>query len=255
MNKKIKILFGLILTTFVFSIITTSAFAIIKKNKVLPQKSTTTIILGTVSSINGNNILLYIKQGTSAKTKNQLPVIATTTHVVDATNASVLINNATSSISEIAVGDTLFVQGVADGNKKIIANIIRDIATINSKVKVISNNNQKQNSTSTLANNSGSQPVIIGTVTSINNSTIIIKDRNSTSFSIDATSAKILKKNGEILVSNIALGDYLMVQGKISSSSAVATVILDRGIIATTSASKSTTNIFNKIGNFIKGLF
>ena len=78
------------------------------------------------------------------------------------------------------------------------------------------------------------KPAVIGTVTSVSGSTIVLSGREgfgtstpATSFTVDATNAKISKNNATSTISNVAAGDTLFVQGTITGSNVAATMIRD----------------------------
>ncbi len=69
---------------------------------------------------------------------------------------------------------------------------------------------------------------IVGTVASITGSTLMVNGKNSTLYSVDATSAQILKdKSTAMIITDIKVGDMVMVKGKITGTTVVATVIKD----------------------------
>ncbi len=77
-------------------------------------------VVGTVSAITGDSLTVTSKGfGKNASTT------PATAYVVDATNATVFKNNATSSVSAIVVGDTVAVQGSVSGTA-VTATTIRD---------------------------------------------------------------------------------------------------------------------------------
>ena len=74
------------------------------------------VVFGTVSSISGNTIVVSGRQGPASTS-------VTTTFTIDATNATIRKDNATSTLSGIAVGDTVVVQGTLNGTNVIATNI------------------------------------------------------------------------------------------------------------------------------------
>ena len=71
------------------------------------------------------------------------------------------------------------------------------------------------------------QPSIAGTVSSIDGTTIGLDARNGKAYRVDASSSNILKlPNTEIRVSNIVVGDSILVHGRISNSSIKAVRIM-----------------------------
>ena len=75
-------------------------------------------VFGKVTAISGNTITISGRQGFGTTT-------AAISYAIDATNASVKKNNATSTISSIAVGDMVFAQGTVTGTN-VVATTISD---------------------------------------------------------------------------------------------------------------------------------
>jgi len=74
----------------------------------------------------------------------------------------------------------------------------------------------------------GQSPGVFGQVAAINGTTITITDsRNSTKYTIDASNASVTKNGSASSLSNIAVGDTVMIQGTVSGNSVTATSILD----------------------------
>jgi hypothetical protein len=70
-------------------------------------------------------------------------------------------------------------------------------------------------------------PGIMGTVASVSGNNITINGKNSKSYTVDATSAKIIRSGSTIPLSDIAVGDTLVVRGNISGETVSATAIID----------------------------
>jgi cytoskeletal protein CcmA (bactofilin family) len=77
-------------------------------------------------------------------------------------------------------------------------------------------------------------PLVIGTVSTVNGNTLIvtpkIKRKNSTTvpYTVDATNAKLMKDGTSTTISNIAIGDTVMIKGKINGTNITATSIRDK---------------------------
>lgn len=68
----------------------------------------------------------------------------------------------------------------------------------------------------------------VGTVTSVNGSIITITTKDSTTYSVDASTAKIMKNRNTIIpVGSVLVGDTVMVQGTITGTNIAATTIFD----------------------------
>ena len=172
----------------------------------LPQ----TAVIGTVSAISGKSITISGRQGLDSK-------IAAKTFTVDATNAKVIKNGAAGTLSDIVLGDIIFVQGTISGTN-ITAVTIRD---------GISQGPMDSNRMN---------PSVVGKVSAISGNTLtVISERkneqsstsNTTTYTVDATNAKILRGETAIKVSDIAVGDNIIVQGTVTGSNVSATTIRD----------------------------
>lgn len=71
-------------------------------------------------------------------------------------------------------------------------------------------------------------PGVMGTVTSVSGSIINITSKNALAYSIDASSAKILKnRNTVITTADILVGDTIMAQGTVNGTTVLATTVFD----------------------------
>lgn len=86
------------------------------------------IVAGTISAINGNTITLTNKSNV--------------TYTVDVTSAKIMVKNAVATVSSIAIGDTVIVQGTVQGNA-ITASTLIDEGTS----KVIATSGQPSGTT------------------------------------------------------------------------------------------------------------
>ncbi|MDE2030841.1 MAG: hypothetical protein KGI58_01095 [Patescibacteria group bacterium] len=83
-------------------------------------------------------------------------------------------------------------------------------------------------------------PSVMGIVTSINNSIIVINSKNNINYTIDASTAKILKNRNTIIkVSDILVGDTIMAQGTITGNNVLATTIFDGKTIVSKKSHKN----------------
>ncbi len=233
-NNKFFIVIGVTIVTISIIITTSSVFATTtsgdfskmnyKHNNI--TKKGAKKILGTVSAINGSILIL------DSKTINGNSVIETAQYTVDTSNSKIKKittstnasnNNVTEvSISDIKIGDTLIIQGVVDGKSIKATNITDGINAIH--------NNRK----------------IIGTASSINGTTITITKSNGfkktkvadvVTYTVDAskaifnkyTPAEVGSKPTPVLISmsDIKIGDTLVVDGIKNETNIVATTITD----------------------------
>ncbi len=171
-------------------------------------------VVGQVTAITGNNITIA-SRGFGKTT-------ATTTYTVDATNAIVMKNNATSMVFAIAVGDRLFVQGTVTGTH-VTATMIRDGMGM---MKPRAN---------PAANFQGNgEPVVAGSVASVSGSTLTVTNSGNLTYTVDATNAKITRVGTtNATISNVAVGDQVIVQGTVNGTSVVATSVIDHPHLTT----------------------
>jgi hypothetical protein len=81
-------------------------------------------VFGTVSAISGNTLTISSKQFFGLKLGAK-PSTNTSVYTVDASNATIMKNNSTSTISSVAVGDMIMAQGTINGTN-VSATVIRD---------------------------------------------------------------------------------------------------------------------------------
>jgi len=175
--------------------------------------------IGQVTAINGTTLTVVTK----AK-----PGGTATTYTVNAANATVMKGGQTSTPSSFVVGDTVIIQGTISGTT-ITATVIKD-----GKAKP---EQQIQGN---------GQPVIAGNVTAVSGNTITVSANNgSVVYTVDAMNAEV-HANGAIgTISNIAVGDSVVVQGTVNGTSVIASSIIDNKKIG----------FFGGIMGFFKNLF
>ena len=218
-------------------------------------------VAGLVSSLNGNTIMVdSARRG-----------MATTTYAVDASNATIFKNNATSTVSSILTGDRVIVSGTINGTN-VTAKVIRDGLGRIGQGFGMGGRGGKDGKRGVPSGNQGAmggavggamqnlqgngQPVVGGNVTSVNGSTFSITNASNATFSIDATNANIVKSGATSTASNIQVGDSVMVQGTINGSSVTANTVIDKG--QTFAPSGNTTprkGFFGGISNFVHKIF
>ncbi len=170
-------------------------------------------IRGNVTSISGTTLTI-----TSTNPKDSTTKIYT----VDASNAKVNKDGASSSVSAIAVGDTVMVAGPINGTNVTASNIFDGKMNLNRQPRP-EGQGQPENFTG------NGQPVVGGKVTSINGAIISITNRGNVNYTVDATNAKINKQGiASSTISNISVGDTIIAQGVVNGTSITASSIDDR---------------------------
>ena len=203
-------------------------------------------VLGTVTAINGNIITISNIRGTGTNT-------TTTTYTVDATNAKITKNNTIGTVTSIIVGDTIMAQGTITGTNVVATNIRDGVLRKDNQDK--KNINNETNFNKIVGNG---LPVVAGTVTSINGSIVSITNKSNVSYTIDATNAKIQQGASTIAVSNILVGDTLVIQGSVNGNNVIASTIQDQ-IKPANSNTKMDSQVrmgfFGRIGSFFGSMF
>jgi preprotein translocase subunit YajC len=165
-------------------------------------------VSGIVTAINGDTITLqhegHVKDGNS---------IAPKTYNVEAANAAITKDNASSSLSDIAVDDKIRVEGTVSGTS-VVATSISDGVAHHTK------------------NRSG----VHGTVTAINGTTLTVQTsaatkgtvtRPATTYTVDAGSATVRKDKSASTLSAVSVGDTVRVRGTLSGTIVAATKVSD----------------------------
>ena len=211
-------------------------------------------IFGTVLSVSGSTITVSGRQGFASTS-------ATVSYTVDASSAKVMKAGAASSVSAIAVGDTVSVQGAVTGTN-IVAKAIRDGVQTpmmggRKPGTENGNNGQGQNGGMPAITGNG-QPIVAGNVTSVSGNTVIISNSSNVQYTIDATSAKITKPGvASSTIANVSVGDSVVVQGLVNGNSVTASNILDGGTKAPQGTNPAPENrgFFGGIRSFFGKMF
>jgi len=222
-------------------------------------------VFGTVASINGNILTVTGRNSfggprpmTTGGTTSVAPVAPTpVTYTVDATNATVMKNNATSSLSAIVVGDTVMAQGTLTGTN-LVATKIRDGVVSTTRTGGAPGTMHPGMASTTPAFSGNGEPITAGAVTAISGSSITITNKSNVTYTVDATNAKIVTGNTTGTISNVAVGDSIVVQGTVNGTSVTATTIIDQAKPANASATAgkpAPKGFFGSIGSFFSHLF
>jgi hypothetical protein len=108
------------------------------------------------------------------------------------------------------------------------------------------------------------EPVVAGSITVINGSTLTVTNASNVTYTIDASNATIVKSGITSTIANIAVGDNIIAQGTVNGTSVTATSIIDQGNGNRGNAPTGTPpiaphgglpNFFGAIGNFFKHIF
>ncbi len=212
-------------------------------------------VFGTVSAISGTTLTVSSKQAPVASGSTA----ATVTYTVDASNATVKKDNATSTLSAIAVGDTVAVQGTVTGTN-VVATTIRDgvMARVPGQTGPNGQNDQNSQGKGRMASSTPSiqgngEPVVAGTLSAVNGSSLTVSTKSNVTYTVDASSAKIVQGKNTVSVSGLTVGDSVVVQGAVSGTSIAASSVIDQP--KPTSSNAAHSGFFGGIGAFFSHLF
>jgi len=226
-------------------------------------------VFGTVSAVSGSTLTV------TAKMRPNATSTPSTVYTVDASNAKIYKGSATStvSISSIAVGDAVMVQGTVSGSN-VTATVIRDgvggmMGQPGSGMPGGKGFGGRGGASSTkpmpltpVIQGNG-EPVIGGNVTAISGTTLTVTNASNVTYTIDAGSSTIIKNGTSTTLSNIAVGDGVIVQGAVNGTSVTASSVIDQGVKGTNTSSTGESGshgggfggIFSAIGGFFQHLF
>jgi hypothetical protein len=225
-------------------------------------------IFGTVSATNGDSLTVTAKAWPNATSTSA------TTYTVDATNAKIYKGSPTStvSVSSIAVGDSVMVQGTVSGTN-VAATVIRDgIGGTMGRPSTMPGGNGfggrgSASSTPPVSPITGNgEPVIGGAVTAISGTSITVTNASNVTYTIDASGATIVKNGTSSAIGSVAVGDNLVVQGTVNGNAVTASSVIDQGAKGTNASSTAPKGgagfglgafggFFGSIGGFFKHLF
>ena len=197
-------------------------------------------VFGTVSAISGSTLTVTATQPPMRpQTGTTQP--SAVTYSVDASTATVMKDQATSTLSAIVVGDTVMVQGTINGSS-VSATLIRDGVAQGRGMGMMNRGEDLGDirgrvhgfvgtSTEAIAALQGNgQPVVGGTVTAIAGSTLTITNKSNVTYTVDTSSATFVKAGATSTLSSIATGDTVMVQGAVHGSAVTASSVIDHGV-------------------------
>jgi hypothetical protein len=228
-------------------------------------------VFGTVTAISGTTLTVSAQMRMRPMSpSNAMPAVGSTTvYTVDASNATVYKGGATTTIpfASIATGDTVMVQGTVSGTN-ITATIIRDGVggtMMGGRGFGGRNASSTPHTMPTPVIQGNGEPVIGGAVTAINGSSLTVTNASNVTYTVDVTNATLIKNGTSTTLTNIAVGDTLVVQGTVNGTSVTASSVIDQGAKSSTSASAGGASapgprggfggIFSAIGGFFQRLF
>jgi len=221
-------------------------------------------VVGKVASVSGDTLTVdsmargVMRPELQNADSNVTPP-ASTTYTVDATNATVTKDGQASTVSAIAVGDFVVVEGSVNA-MSVTATSIRDGAVpmpgpSGGGWGHASSTPPFASTTPPFTGNG--EPIVGGTISAISGSTLTVSTKAGVSYTVDAGSATIAKPGTQsATLSNVSVGDNVVVQGAVSGTSVTASSVLDQSAAANASGKLSGPRGFlHAIGGFFTRLF
>jgi hypothetical protein len=175
-------------------------------------------VMGKVTAIAGDTITITGQLGGQKPTGTAADTTSGTTYTVDASSATVTKDRDTAStVSAIAVGDMISVDGTISGTT-VTATTIHD---------GFGGMGGPGGAGGFGGGHGGPGGGAMGTVTAVNGSTLTVTDKDGGVYTIDASTATVKASGSTSAVSDIKVGDTVMIQGKVTTASMTATNIED----------------------------
>jgi hypothetical protein len=231
-------------------------------------------VFGTVSAVNGNILTVTASMRPERPMPEQAlansstsTVVAGIVYTVDATNAKIYKGSATTtvSVSAIAPGDNVIVQGAVSGTN-VTAIVIRDNAggPMGDRSGMPGRGLGRDASLTPIINGNG-EPVVGGSITAISGTTLTVTNTSGVTYTISAASSTFVVKGARSMLSSVAVGDNVIVQGTVNGNSVTASSIIDQGKAANISSNSGHPQgvgigadfggFFGAIGGFFRHLF
>lgn len=183
-------------------------------------------VVGIVSSISGTSLTVTTKgweRGAAAT--------SSATYIVDAANATITKNGVNSSLPAITIGDRVMVRGSVIGTK-VTATSVNDGRMLGRR-SMMGRGIKADTATSTrpmmnIPTGNG-EPVIAGSVTAVNGTTLTVTTKSGTAYTVQAASTTIMRMGAVSALSNVASGDTVVVQGAVNGTSVTASSLIDQG--------------------------
>ncbi len=220
--------------------------AVLREAMGVPPKAP--VVVGKITAISGTTVTIAGRMNPKmASSTATSTAVATTTYSVNAATAIVIKGGATTTVGSLMVGEVIEVRGTVSGN-------IVTATTIHAgKGPKAENAENRKNDPKPIGSG---EPVIAGVVGAVSSTTITVNTNASTTYTVDATNAKIItKKNASSTLSSISVGDKVVVQGTVSGSNIVATNIYDGVKPGEQGDNGKKKGFFGNIGGFLKRLF
>ncbi|MEY2664883.1 MAG: hypothetical protein RIT04_691 [Candidatus Parcubacteria bacterium] len=214
-------------------------------------------LAGSIVSVNGSTLIVSGHAATTTIPVRPIAsVLATTTYTVDISNAVIVKNQATTTVSALVVGNFVMVQGTLTGTNAVATRIVvGDVAMGNrddnrGKGNAYGRDDDKKKASSTAPIIKGNgQPVIGGKVTAINGSSMTLTNAGGTTYTVDISAVSSS--------TTIVVGNSVLVQGTINGTSVTASAVFAGDAKATNGNDDKpkSRGFFGGIKHFFSGFF
>ena len=205
-------------------------------------------VVGSITAINGTTLTLQ------AWGRGDRKDATSTTYTVDAANATVYDKGATSTLSSLATGDMIAVRGTMNGTT-VTATVIR--YGMNGAL----GRRGMGDASRTAPFTGNGQPIVGGTVASVNGTTFTIVNSGNATYTVNAANATVVDRGTTSTIASIVTGDNVLVQGTVNGTDIAATSVIVQGEPANATATPAHRSgfdpfgFFKSIGGFFKHFF
>jgi len=223
------------------------------------QKSARPAIVGTVASAPDASGTFTV---TAKSWKRGTTTATPTTYTVTTSSATTFAKGgAASTVSAIAVGDTVNIQGTVTGTSVAATRII-DGKMMGRLEQKNGEKPEKPDAPRMQPLTGNGQPIIGGNVTAITGNILTVLNKSNVTYTVDVSSTTVSKAGVTgATTSSIAVGDSLIVQGTINGTSVTASSVIDQGTLPTSSDESKTAKpearggFMGAIGGFFSHMF
>lgn len=249
-----------LLTVFAATAVVGTSFALATSPAFAAGPNTThpftpPVVVGQVTAISGDTLTVASMPRPWHWHATATNTPAATSYSVNANTATVLKDGKTSTVSAIAVGDFVAVEGTANGTS-VTATTIHD-GMNRPHGHWDTDETVNGSSTPTLPVQGNGEPVIGGTISAMQGSSLTVMAKAGQTYTVDASNAAVVKSGtGNATLANVATGDAVVVQGAVNGNNVQASLVIDEGSAANTSNSTPPRfGFLGRIGGFFTHLF
>ncbi len=213
-------------------------------------------VVGKVTSVSGDTLTVTSMpwhRGPKNPTAAQ-----PTAYTVNASGATVTKGGKSVAVSSITIGDLVVVRGSVSGTT-VTATAIREGMMHGPRGPRDSNKDASSTPAMPPIQGNG-DPVIGGTVSALTGSTLTVTAKAGQTYTVDASAATVVKRGvPNAVLSNVSVGDAVVVQGTVNGTAVKASSVLDQGTPPSAGSAGSPPQprrgFFGAIGGFFTRMF